>query len=344
MKKHINKLLFFTSVALMATSCENGNVEFSDFDYQGVFFGYQYPVRTIVLGEDIFDNSLDNKHQFEIYATMGGAYDNNKKVSIDIEVDNSLCENLYFEDATSPVTPLPSSYYEMHNDQIILNKKLFGSVGISLSDEFFNDPLAIDKHYVLPLRMVNVHNADTILSGIPKFDGAPSCNSAAWDISPKDYVLYALRFINPYEGNFLRRGKDQVTLLGEQSELVRHRPYVEDDQVIFMETASLKDNTYNVAFFVDDSEVKTPCSIKLTFSDDNSCIVSTDTEGFSCSGTGKFVSKGEKLSWGNKDRSAIYLDYTLSYGNDFQVKTQDTLVVRDRGVSVEEFIPVYQVK
>ncbi len=59
----------------------------------------------------------------------------------------------------------------------------------------------------------------------------------------------------------------------------------------------------------------------------------------SCPGTGKFVSKGDKNSWGNKDRDVLYLDYTVNYG-DIQVVTKDTLVVRDRGVKAEWFTPV----
>ena len=48
-------------VALMFSSCVNDEWEFPNFDYQTVYFAYQFPVRTITFGEDIFDTSLDNE-------------------------------------------------------------------------------------------------------------------------------------------------------------------------------------------------------------------------------------------------------------------------------------------
>ena len=57
------------------------------------------------------------------------------------------------------------------------------------------------------------------------------------------------------------------------------------------------------------------------------------------SGSGQYVVKGEKGSWGNKDRDAIYLNYNINFGK-MQVSTVDTLVIRDRGVKPETFKPV----
>ena len=47
-----------TSLLLSFTACESSDNEFSDFDYQTVYFANQYGLRTIELGEDEFlDNS-----------------------------------------------------------------------------------------------------------------------------------------------------------------------------------------------------------------------------------------------------------------------------------------------
>ena len=79
------------SLLLSFTACESSDNEFSDFDYQ-------YGLRTIELGEDEFlDNSLDNQHKVSIKAAWGGGYTNRKNVIIDTQVDESLCENLYFK-------------------------------------------------------------------------------------------------------------------------------------------------------------------------------------------------------------------------------------------------------
>jgi hypothetical protein len=81
--------------------------------------------------------------------------------------------------------------------------------------------------------------------------------------------------------------------------------------------------------------------ILLTFNEQGDCTVTSETDGVSAIGSGKFVSKGDKNSWGNMDRDVLYLDYTIDYG-DIQVSTKDTLVVRDRGVKAEWFTPVLE--
>ncbi|MGX7835733.1 DUF5627 domain-containing protein, partial [Campylobacter fetus subsp. venerealis] len=69
------------------------------------------------------------------------------------------------------------------------------------------------------------------------------------------------------------------------------------------------------------------------------CTVSALRGGYTASGTGKFVSKGEKNSWGNQDRDVLYLEYQISLP-EMQIETKDTLVVRDRGVGFETFTPL----
>ena len=84
--------------------CESGMNEFSDFDYQTVYFANQYAERTLELGEDEFvDNSIDNEHKVSIKAAWGGGYTNRENVIIDFIVDESLCDNLYFLGTDTPV-------------------------------------------------------------------------------------------------------------------------------------------------------------------------------------------------------------------------------------------------
>mgnify|MGYP000185527997 CR=1 FL=1 len=62
-------------------------------------------------------------------------------------------------------------------------------------------------------------------------------------------------------------------------------------------------------------------------------------KGVEANGSGKFVAKGDKNSWGNKDRDVIYLDYTMDYAG-IHCATKDTLVTHYRGVKAEWFTPV----
>jgi hypothetical protein len=327
---------------LLITSCKNQDVEFPNFDYSSVYFAYQYPVRTIVLGEDIVDNTLDNAHKCAIYATMGGVYANKKSVSIDVSIDNSLCSNLFFDGAfTSSVQPMPSNYYTLADNKILLNNSLQGGVEVQLTDAFFADANSLNNTYVIPLRMTNVVNADTILSGSPKIANPASCNASDWDVLPKNYVLYCVKFINPWHANYLRRGTDVITTGSQSTTNSRHPQYVEKDEVCSMKTTSL--NSVNLPItVVNASNTNQICNLLLTFDDANKCSVSTTTSGFTVSGTGSFVKKGDKNSWGNKDRDAIYLDYSIDMGGKTYA-TKDTLVVRDRGVAPEVFLPSYKV-
>ena len=86
---------------------------------------------------------------------------------------------------------------------------------------------------------------------------------------------------------------------------------------------------------------KQTCTLLLTFDSSNKITVSTTTEGFTATGTGTFVPKGEKKSWGNKYRDAIYLNYNITSSTGVAYATKDTLVAKDRGVKLETFNPLY---
>lgn len=327
--------------ALLATSCKNQDVEFPDFDYTTTYFAYQYPVRTIVLGEDTYDTSLDNLHKCKIYATMGGVYANDKLINIDFVVDNTLCNNLYFSATGPAVQAMPANYYTLGGNKIALDHALMGAVDVQLTDAFFADNNALQNTYVIPLRMTNVVNADSILSGVPKTVNAPRCNSALWDIQPKDYVLYCVKFINQWHANYLRRGVDAITVgTAAATTNVRHQQYVESDAVCSLTTASLTTVKFPVTV-VNTSGTNETCTLLLTFDNQGKCTVSSATSGFTASGNGSFVKRGDKNSWGNKDRDALYLDYKIDMtGKSYA--TKDTLVVRDRGVKMETFTPSYK--
>lgn len=338
MKRIIFTAFLMAMVIGLFTSCENSDWEFPDYDYSAVYFAYQSPIRTICLGEDVFDTSLDNEYKCQIMATIGGVYKNNANIDISIRVDNSLCDNLVFEENDMDIIPMPSNYYSLSSDKITIEKgSVLGGVIVQLTDVFFNDPKSLLTTYVIPVVMTGVVNADTILSGTPLVDNPRRGVSSDWDVQPKDYVLYAVKYINQYEANYLRRGKDVIS--GSQSGTKnRHAQYVEKDEVVDnITTRSL--NTIAWEHQTKDmNDITRNSVLLLTFDNQNNCTITSETEGVTASGTGKFVSKGDKNSWGNKDRDVLYLDYTIDYG-DIQSATNDTLVVRDRGLKAEWFTP-----
>ncbi len=344
----IENIIAYLSVGLLlftAQSCKNADIDFPDFDYSAVYFAYQYPVRTLVLGEDIYDTTIDNEHKCEIYATISGVYNNDNVVDIDVEIDNSLCDNLLFEAGGDAVKAMPSSYYSLLSDKITLNKTMQGAVQVQFTDDYFADPLSLETSYVIPLRMKQVYGADSILMGTPAVDSPKSCNSADWDILPKDYVLYAVKYINKYHATYLRRGQDKVTDNGITTTYSRHESSVEKDALCNLTSLSLTEVQYpiNSTFESQDDNIADAtlsCEAILSFSDDESCTVRSASEDYTISGTGSFVKDGEIKSWGNQDRDAIYLKYTIEK-DGVKYETADTLVVRDRGVKMEVFTPVY---
>ena len=322
------------------SSCKNQDIEFDDYDYSAVYFARQTPVRTLVMGEDTYDTSLDNQHKCKIYATISGVYNNDKKVEIGIEIDNKLCENLFFDtEYSTKVKAMPADYYELSSNKIVLNKEMMGAVEVQFTDKFFEDPDALTNTYVIPVRMTDVVNADSILSGKTNDPGVSLTNAAHWITLPMNYVLYCVKYINEWDGNYLRRGKDIITTAGETKENVRHKEYVEYDYICSIDTKNLTTAIMPVSL-----EGFGDYDLTLSFNDKKECTVTTETDGFAISnGNGKFVKDGDKNSWGNKDRDVIYLDYTiLNEETGASCHTLDTLVIRDRGVAYETFSTYYK--
>lgn len=334
--RKILSLLAVGAAAMAMVSCENQDTDFPDFDYQTGYFAYQTPIRTLVLGTDeVNNNTTDNEHKVWIYAVAGGTR-NGIKASLGFDVDPSLCDHLFFDDGR-PVEVMPDNYYTINGNAIPING-LNGYVEVQLSDEFFQDPKAITNTYVIPLRLNNNYSGvDSILRGDPLVENPWRLQSSDWSVAPKDYVLYLVKFISPWSGNYLRRGVDVITEGGQTTTNVRHEEYLEYDEIYNLATTAL--NTVSCRF--DDN-----CNLLLTFSEDGSeCTFATDNPDYTVTGTGKYVYKEDNPSpdfWNEKARDMIYLDYTVTTAGK-TVATKDTLVARDRAVSgtAEEFSYTY---
>ena len=321
--RKILSLLAVGVAALAMVSCENQDTDFPDFDYQTGYFAYQTPIRTLVLGNDErTDNSVDNAHKVRIYAVAGGTR-NGIKASLGFDVDESLCNNLYFSDGT-PVKPMPQEWYDILGDQIPISG-MNGYVEVQLKDAFFNNADAIKNTYVIPLRLNdNFAGVDSILRGEPVVENPWRLQASDWSIAPKDYVLYLVKFISPWSGNFLRRGVDVITENGTTTTNVRHEQYIEYDEIYNLATQAL--NIVSCKF--DDN-----CNLILTFNEETKeCTIATDNDAYTVTGTGKYVSDVEGEVWNEKVRDVIYLDYTVTTAGK-TVATKDTLVARDRNVS-----------
>ena len=371
LKKYIYGVALGT-MALTYSSCYNADHEFPD--YEGgttAYFAYQFPVRTLVLGNDIYDNTLDNAHKCQIWSTMGGAY-GGRDAYVDIVVDESLCDDLYFVDEggnpADPVLPMPSSYYNLASNQIAYNGDSRGYVEVQFTDAFFNDPKAIENTYVIPLLMTGVKGIDHILTGRP-FDGqAPSrTNTDNWSVLAKDYVLYCVKYMNPWQGKYIRRGVDNVTERGKTTTVVRQdfslvnsdlerlkeNPVNANDEVCGITTKNMSQAIFPVSFKTSGASLS--CNLILTF-DGNKCAISTDDENVTATGSGEFIAKGTKMpeykdfQWGSNNgepvqRDILRLAYDVNFSKkNVQVSTNDTLVVQTRESNKRVFFTPKYVK
>ncbi len=343
----IKRTLILLAFAYCMVSCQNQEVEFPDFDYTTGYFPYQYPVRTIILGNYIYDNTNDNNHRFVISAVMGGVYENKTDRIFNFMVDEALCEDAYFEDG-SIIRALPTSYYTLSdlNKIVIPAGEMNGGVEVQLSEAFFNDPQAIKKTYVLPIRMTSASNIDSLLQGSTSNPYADRRIAGDWTTVPKDFTMFGVKFVNPYHGSYLMRGKASVTengvMIGD-STYQSSSGHIEHDEVIFLETEGRTRVRVETTSFKSKA-IAGSFELILDFTSDKydteggvTCTVeAVEGASYTVSGTGKYSI--DAAEFGGKNRDLIEITYSINIDNKVYTAT-DRFVFRDKGVNMETFTP-----
>lgn len=346
MMKKIFILLVF---AYSLISCENQETIFPDFEGGTTgYFPYQFPVRTLTLGNDIlYDNSNDNNHRFVVSVAMGGVYNNQTDRIFNFVVDETLCDNAYFDDG-SPIQVLPSQYYTLSNpNQIVIPSGDFrGGVTVQLTDEFFNDPLAIKNSFVLPLRITSALNIDSVLQGKAANPYADRRIAGDWETAPKDFTMFGVKFVNPYHGTYLMRGKASVTENGVNlgdSTYQSTSGYIEHDAELKMATEGRTRVKVQSTSFKSKSMTGL-FELVLNFASDKydtqggvACTVEApEGASYTVSGSGKYSIAAAEF--GGKKRDLIELTYTITQDNK-EYTAVDRYVFRDKGIGLETFTP-----
>ena len=368
------KLVSIFVLVLVFMACENQPTVFDDFGSTSVFFPYQTPARTLVLGNyDLGFNDNDNNGRFEIGVVMSGVYENTKDRTIHFELAPELINATTLGVDTVNVKMLPASYYtiEKPSPVVIPAGSVNGRIPIQLSDAFFDDPLSFakfgDVHYVIPLKITNYEQIDSLLVGVPLVDNPIKIKDEDWQKLPKDYTLFGIKFMNKYSGKHLRRGenvitgtKDSVNVKSGNSVItpvndkaVYRAEYIVKDDVTSLITSGKNQvtNTYRInrGSIPSDDDL----SINMQFADNGDITVSpVEGSNQTVVGTGKWVAEGDE--WGGKKHSTIYLDYQFNESTVVEIKKRgkvtdritvdllhhviDTLVMRDRDVKFEEFV------
>lgn len=339
----MKKIIITLFAGILMFACTNKPIGFDDYLYQSVFFPYQMPIRTIILGDEaVGDNTIDREKAFTIGVTTGGIYENKKDLEITIAYAPELAENIINAETGDTLRLLPENYYEASflnsaSEVITLPAGEFSAkTRIQLLDAFFQDELSIGFNYVIPLRIID-SEADTILSGIPGpgVDNPDSRKADNWNTLPKDYTLFGIRYINSTHGYYLYRG--QSLNLTTMDTVIYSERFLTDNVLTPLTTLSLTENIMGHAagMAVDDTD-----RMLLTFNHDNKTVTVSqiDSTTANVSGAGVYFTKddSESESYNEHKHRTIYLDYTYNDGTDtYQVN--DSLVFVDTNVTFNEY-------
>ncbi len=323
--RNIFSIVCGAALVLGFTSCKNGDRSFDDYEGgTSVYFPYQYPVRTIALGDEEYDTSLDQAHKCQIKATFGGSY-NGSKGTVQVAVDNSLVDNLTFEDGT-PVKAMPDNYYSLSTTSLAFNGTMNGATEVQLTDAFFADPDAVKNTYVIPLVMTGQSGFTRILAGQAVEGITPKRTDAVkWIVLPMDYVLYCVKFQNRYSGYWLTNHSTSTD-------------DIEHADIVQITTKSLNSAIYTVSH--QEGSVINNVDLLLNFNGDN-CTITSLTDGVTASGSGTFGDNAAKKAWGNKDRDQLDLQYNVTFADGSSLSRNERLIWQRSGITIEEFQPSY---
>lgn len=342
----MKKIIICIAIVAGICSCKNFDTDFEDFDYTTGYFPYQFPVRTIIKGNYIYDNTNDNNHTFLISAAMGGVYDNTANRTLYFIVDEGLCKEAYFA-KDDPILPLPAAYYTLSDNQkiVIPPGSMSGSIEVRLTEAFFNDPAAIKNTYVVPIRITSISNLDSLLQGNASLNNADPRVANDWSVAPRHFTMFCVKYINPFHGSFLYYGKaTSKEEDGSARDSTYQALYVEKNDVLFLKTTGRTEVVISNIIYRS-KNIAGAYSLKLKFASDNidngdvACTVEKgdDSDDYTVSGSGRFVNGGESFSGEKKD--AVYLEYTVTKGNQ-TYSAKETFVFRDKGVNLETFTPI----
>jgi len=337
----MKKTLSILTAGILAFSCTNRDIEFDDYEYQSIYFPFQSPVRTIILGdESVGDNAIDLEHAFSIGVTMGGVYENNKDRVVEVALAPELAENIRNADGDT-LEILPAEYYTADFSQVVIPKGSFvGKIRVDLNDIFFEDPLSTSTHYVIPVRITDA-GEDTVLSGVPIPIDTVAENDPRipdhWEIQPQDYTIFGVKYINETHGMYLLRGARTNTATDSVTSYSAR--FLTSNSMTRLSTVSLTENVMNI---VGGTNKGGTYQMRLTFNNANKTVTVSqlDTTTVAVNGSGVYFSQDDAESEGYNGikHRTVYLDYTyFDPADSTSYNAKDSLVFADTDVTFEDF-------
>ena len=180
-------------------------------------------------------------------------------------------------------------------------------------------------------------DVDRILTGSSSSQTADPRVAAQWVEQPKNFTMFAVKYINEYHGTYFHYGQGTVKDAGNAvlEDTTYQAKYIESNPTTNLVTTGRREVTLST--FLRSEVMNAEIAMVVTFDGDNCTVTAAEGSPYTITGSGVFKSKA--YSWGNKDRDGIELNYTVSDGvNTYEAN--DVLIIRDRAVVMEVYSPV----
>jgi len=306
----MKKILTILILSVALVSCYEDYIK--DFDYNIVYFPYQFNVRTLVVGEGM---------NIEIGVNLGGVEENRMDRNVVFSIDNSLITPqilqkmktgaTYIKNAVSSVTtllPLPASYYTLsdNNKIVIKSGQHMGSVVLKAdSATFLADPATIISTYAIPLYITSA-DADTILEA-------------------RRYTVIGLKYENMLFGNYWHGGVTTVKdASGTIIETINYPTSIPCPENQIWKLTTVSPNTLITNGF--SNVTTTSGEMKLTLDGNNINVSSNAGSTFNIEPDGASTFNRAKLLQERK----IYLKYKYVNADGNTCYATDTLTFRNR--------------
>lgn len=306
----MKKLFALLILSIALVSCYDDYIK--DFDYDGVYFTYQFDTRTVVVGEGM---------KIEIGAALAGVMDNTRDRNVLFSIDNTLITPAiltamkggatYIKNAVSSVTtlfPIPANYYSLSDNSKIVIKsgEHSGSIVFKAdSANFLADAATINAAYALPLYITSA-DADSILE-------------------KKRYTVIGIKYENMLFGNYWHGGVTTVKdATGTTIQTINYFTTIPTPENTIWSLTTVAPNAL-VSNGYSNKASTTKKEIRLTLNGTDITISSATGSTNTYLGDGASTYNGAKLLQNRK----IFLNYKYVVGTNTYY-CQDTLTFRNR--------------
>ena len=194
----MKKLTILLAAAALLTSCYEDYVR--DYGKSGVYFAYQYDLRSFVIGEGA---------EFDVTVALGGVMSNDHDRAVRLSFDNSLVDAAAYngmlgtgdglvsgdyvgtalqDAAITALTPLPAERFVVTGlDGLAIRAgRHTATVKVKATDGLFTDPKAFTPGYAFGVRILSA-DADEVVAG-------------------KDFAVIAVKCENRFFGHWVHSG------------------------------------------------------------------------------------------------------------------------------------------